>query len=238
MATKNEKKTDVGTILGLTVGVSLLSAALSYALPEQYAGTAVGFTFIFATYVFVLHTGDDRKIKHFGLSLGGLFETEPLSLRRMARATKDSAVFCLITMVVTFPPFWLGFLFWYRPDQGFSVPDLKPLADESLGQLLVIALPEEAFYRGYVQTSLQDAWPPERRLLGAKLGAGWLLTSLLFAGGHVLTEPSPHRLAVFFPALVFGWLRVRTGGIGASVAYHAGCNLFASYLARSYGLLA
>ncbi|HEV8550364.1 MAG TPA: CPBP family glutamic-type intramembrane protease, partial [Polyangiaceae bacterium] len=38
------------------------------------------------------------------------------------------------------------------------------------------------------------------------------------------------------PALLFGWLRARTRGIGASVALHALCNLFASYLARSYGL--
>jgi membrane protease YdiL (CAAX protease family) len=44
-------------------------------------------------------------------------------------------------------------------------------------------------------------------------------------------------LSVFFPSLLFGWLRARTGGIGASVFFHALCNLFAAYLARSYGLL-
>jgi hypothetical protein len=52
----------------------------------------------------------------------------------------------------------------------------------------------------------------------------------------VLTQPFIARLAVFFPALVFGWLRARTGGIGAGVIYHAACNLFASYLGESYGL--
>jgi membrane protease YdiL (CAAX protease family) len=40
---------------------------------------------------------------------------------------------------------------------------------------------------------------------------------------------------VFFPALLFGWLRARTGGIGAPVVFHALCNLFADYLAKSYG---
>jgi membrane protease YdiL (CAAX protease family) len=43
------------------------------------------------------------------------------------------------------------------------------------------------------------------------------------------------RLAVFFPALLFGWLRARTGGIGASVLFHASCNLYALLLGRGYG---
>jgi membrane protease YdiL (CAAX protease family) len=115
---------------------------------------------------------------------------------------------------------------------------MSDVAHEAMGQLLVIALPEEAFYRGYLQRAFDDVWPPRFRLLGARLGPGLLLASLLFAAGHVLTQPYPQRLAVFFPALLFGWLRARTGGIGASVCLHAMSNLFASYLALGYGLKA
>ena len=43
------------------------------------------------------------------------------------------------------------------------------------------------------------------------------MTSALFALGHVATEFHPNRLGVFFPSLLFGWLRARTGGIGAAV---------------------
>ncbi|MBI3200280.1 MAG: CPBP family intramembrane metalloprotease [Myxococcales bacterium] len=113
---------------------------------------------------------------------------------------------------------------------------LPSLGDDVLGQLLVIALPEEAFFRGYLQTALDDAWKPRIRVLGAELGWGILVSSALFAFGHFATEPHPNRLAVFFPALVFGWLRARTNGIGAGIVFHALCNLFAAYLARSYGL--
>jgi membrane protease YdiL (CAAX protease family) len=109
------------------------------------------------------------------------------------------------------------------------------VADEALGQFLVIALPEEAFYRGYLQTSLDDAWPPRLRILGAQLGPGVLVTSVVFALGHVATEVHPNRLSVFFPSLLFGYLRTRRGGIGSAAAFHALCNLFASFLARSYG---
>ena len=53
----------------------------------------------------------------------------------------------------------------------------------------------------------------------------------------MLTIRHPSRLAVFFPALVFGWLRRRTGGVGAPVVFHAACNVFASALGRGYGLM-
>ena len=105
-----------------------------------------------------------------------------------------------------------------------------------LGQLLVIALPEEAFYRGYLQTSFDDAFRGRVRVLGAELGPGILIASALFALGHIATEVHPNRLAVFFPALVFGWLRVRTRGIGAGMVFHALSNLLTAYLAHSYML--
>ena len=107
--------------------------------------------------------------------------------------------------------------------------------DLALGQLLVVALPEEAFYRGYLQTALDRGWPRARwRILGADLGAGWLCTSAIFAVGHYLALPHPNRLAVFFPALLFGWLRQRTGGIGTAVVFHAMCNLLVDSLAAGY----
>jgi hypothetical protein len=73
-------------------------------------------------------------------------------------------------------------------------------------------------------------------VLGVRVGPGLLVASAIFAVGHVLTEVHPNRLAVFFPALIFGWLRAKTGGIGASLLFHAACNVFASFLLRSYGL--
>jgi membrane protease YdiL (CAAX protease family) len=73
-------------------------------------------------------------------------------------------------------------------------------------------------------------------MLGAQLGWSTPVTSAVFALGHFLTEPHPQRLAVFFPSLLFCWLRSRTGGIGAAILLHAMANLFSSTLGRSYGL--
>jgi membrane protease YdiL (CAAX protease family) len=39
---------------------------------------------------------------------------------------------------------------------------------------------------------------------------------------------------VYFPSLAIGWLRARTGGIGAGVAVHASCNVFSEMLGKGF----
>jgi membrane protease YdiL (CAAX protease family) len=103
-------------------------------------------------------------------------------------------------------------------------PRLPPgLALAAATQLLAVALPEEIFYRGWMQT----AWGrsgPSRRILGAEIGPGFLVTQALFAAGHLVTL-QPWRLATFFPGLLFGWLRARTGNVVAPAVAHALSNL-------------
>lgn len=101
-------------------------------------------------------------------------------------------------------------------------------------QLLVVAIPEEVFFRGYLLQRLEAIWPARRRFLGAPLGLAWLLSAVLFALGHVLVDFNPQRLAVFFPALAFGWMRARTGSLAAAAVFHALCNLVADVLHTSF----
>lgn len=101
-------------------------------------------------------------------------------------------------------------------------------------QVLVIALPEEMFFRGYLLGRLEERWPARRRLWGAPVGKALLVSAALFALGHFLVDFNPQRLAVFFPGLVFAWMRARTGSIAAGTAYHAMCNLLADVLHTSY----
>ncbi len=110
------------------------------------------------------------------------------------------------------------------------------LLDLILVQLLLVALPEEVFYRGYLQTRLDRLVGRDRRFLGVDVNwTSMLLTSALFALGHFATIPSPHRLAVFFPSLLFGWMRRASGGILAAVLYHAACNILVELAGTFYG---
>jgi uncharacterized protein len=208
---------------------------LSYAVPADYAATAVGLAFLAATWWLVLR-GDEGEIASHGLSLGGVLEPRPLSARRLLHNASRAFGWFLVVALLTWPLFWIGYRFYWNAVGDFAwVWPAAPL-DEYAGQLLVIALPEEAFFRGYLQSELDRVWRPRFRVLGASVGPGLLVAAAVFAVGHLLTQPHPARLAVFFPALVFGWLRARTGGIGASVLFHAACNLFSATLARGYGL--
>lgn len=95
-----------------------------------------------------------------------------------------------------------------------------------LSQFVLIALPEEFFYRGFVQEKLKQAgWRRAWRVGPLDLTTATVLTSALFAVGHLFIGFGVHRLAVFFPSLLFGALRDRTGGIVAPTVYHACCNL-------------
>jgi membrane protease YdiL (CAAX protease family) len=218
----------------ITVATTALVALLAR-LPDNVSATAVGFGFLSVTYFLVLRTDDSDTIASYGLSLGGLFDPEPLAPLRIARDACQAVLWALGLALLFLPLFWLGFLWWWQIGTPFHLPRLSSLAGDFSGQLLVIALPEEAFYRGYLQSALDEVWRPRWRVLGAELGPGLLVTSALFALGHLCTEFNAARLAVFFPSLAFGFLRARTRGVGAGIVFHALCNLFASYLGQSYG---
>jgi membrane protease YdiL (CAAX protease family) len=138
---------------------------------------------------------------------------------------------------VCFGPFFLGWQRWWhvRGEFHLAIPAREAI-NEIFGQVVIIALPEEAFYRGYLQSRLDEVWQARVRVLGAEVGPGLLVASVIFALGHLATIHEPARLAVFCPALLFGWLRARSGGVGASIVFHASCNLFSEVLGRGYGM--
>ncbi len=98
----------------------------------------------------------------------------------------------------------------------------------------LVALPEEWFFRGYLQTRLDQWLGTPWRLMGASVGPGLIFASLAFALLHPILIPGPHRLLVFFPSLLFGWLRARGGNIGPAVVVHALANLLQAVVSPLY----
>jgi len=160
---------------------------------------------------------------------------------------------------VVFPLFAVGFYFYYQAVCGWVAPrallprQLRSLCRRFVGevgrarlrlgpdfwevvaaQFLVVALPEEYFFRGYLQTRLEVVWPSRRTLFGAPVGWALPAAALLFALGHLLVDFNGLRMAVFFPALVFGWMRQATGSILAGVLFHACSNLVSELLHAAF----
>ncbi len=175
---------------------------------------------------------------------------------RWGQAFKLNAV--VIGLIIV--PWILGYhlyqtmLFDYEFDWGWGYWEVViPYSNVSLAQiwwplnlppmfmligyhLFFVAIPEEFFYRGYLQTRLDETFRPKWNIFGAKLGWGWLITCAIFALGHSLVDFQWWHFAIFFPSLVFGWMRARTGGIIAGAMFHAWSNITVSTLDALYGV--
>ena len=91
-----------------------------------------------------------------------------------------------------------------------------------LTHLLLVALPEEVFFRGYLQSKIGNTIK------------GIIIVSLLFAVGHFITLclGGGHNLAIcsqailtFFPSLVMGYLFMVSRTLWASIIFHFFANI-------------
>lgn len=135
--------------------------------------------------------------------------------RGMALAVTTSLLFFIVFYAVT--RYWLWGV-WPGPPQ--------PWHERFLAELLFAGLPEEVFFRGWLQ-------PRAERLLK---GRGWmflgvrctianLLTAAAFALMH-LTTGRLDRLNVFIPGLWFGWLAQESRSIWPAIVVHALSNVW------------
>jgi len=108
--------------------------------------------------------------------------------------------------------FHLQFDFRYHLPSGFG--------NLVLWHFLGVALPEELFFRGWLQGRLNQVFGRRWRLLGARVGPGLFIAALAFAGAHFLILSNPLQLIVFFPGLLFGLLRERSDSLFSPVVAH------------------
>jgi len=142
--------------------------------------------------------------------------------------------FHLTLLAAVFLPYVVGHYLLAHWWSGMSLHlRLPPLFLRAIvDQVLLIGLPEEFFFRGYLQTECDRSCGKPYTFLGAQWGVGLLIAAALFAVCHVV-HGGPARLIVFFPGLLYGWLRARTGTILVPAFYHAGSNLLMQIMVAS-----
>jgi len=188
----------------------------------------VPFLFIYAPVWLCTHRGVDSYA--YGLSI------PPFSdLRSWGRGAGLAAL-------------WMGILLvpWLIAYHGYQtlIFGLEPAArfpsDPTtlvLSQLFFVAIPEEFFYRGYLQTRLNEVFEKKFSLFGIPFSHALWITALIFAFGHSLVVLRWWHFAIFFPGLLFGLLREKTGGILAAAFFHALCNIIVQLLDTAYGVI-
>lgn len=101
---------------------------------------------------------------------------------------------------------------------------LSPLATRIVAVLIFVAFLEEFFFRGYIQSRLNDCFGKPFRFQGVEFGPGLLLAAAIFGLFHPLTvaDATPWAWALWTTAggLIFGFLREKTGAITAPAMLH------------------
>lgn len=155
---------------------------------------------------------------------------------------RELLVFLLVSLIifsVYVPAYWAYFslnavkhhaeliISWNVPPKFFF---------EIITQIFVVALPEEIFYRGFLQSALIRRFPHHRSFFGHASLSAIVLTNLIFAIGHVASTLNPTRMLTFFPGLVFSYLVVRNKSLLAAILFHAACNIVGQILYASFYL--
>lgn len=208
----------------------------SLVFPRGGAAVVAVLSFLYAPLIFMRGRGEDYA--DYGLTLRQWrADLKLFALASLIGAPLYLAAYAGFAALLPKLPAWLSTVLTPYADYrgplhiAFRLP--ARFDQWVVTQLLVVALPEEFFYRGYLQTRLRDAWPQGRIFLGARLGPAFFVTTLLFAVGHLAIFQA-WRLEVFFPGLIFAWMRERTGTIVSATLFHAACNLYELILAASF----
>jgi membrane protease YdiL (CAAX protease family) len=184
--------------------------------------------------------------RHLVILAALIFISVPLLVLRLRRENPEDfgigrpawsdAGFALVSMAAVFPLFVAGYHIYqglfFNNHFRFAIP--QTFAWIAPAHLFAVALPEEFLYRGYIQGKLSRLLPRGPALLGTTAWPAIFAASALFALGHLAVDPRPMRLGVFFPSILFGWMRERTGSITAPVLFHASANILMAVLEKSY----
>ncbi|HKY63465.1 MAG TPA: type II CAAX endopeptidase family protein [bacterium] len=142
----------------------------------------------------------------------------------------------LLVSAIVFPLIELGNRFFqdWAFHRHYVGGNYRGLGKAFLYHFLLVGIPEEFFYRGYMQTQLNRVWGRNWRLLGVAVGKALPITAFLFALSHSMIMLQWWHFAIFFPGLLFGWFRERTGAITAGALFHALCNVYSFWVALNY----
>ena len=215
-------------IVGLGLGKTLVS------INETLGQVSLTLMIAFQLYVpYWLYERAGLNPEAEGLNVHGLIH-RPLQTTALLSDLKR----VMVLVLFTFPPFAIGHHFFQvhigGHTQGYTFqlpPDLLLFV---IFQVLLVALPEELFYRGFMLVSLEKIWPNQTFLLGIPVGRAVIVSSIFFALAHFVGEYNFLRLGPFFPAFLFSYLMLRSRSLFGCLTYHALSNVFSQILFVGY----
>ena len=173
--------------------------------------------FIFPAALFILPLAFDRTFR-------------PKNIFKPSR--EGFCLFLLVTLAVLvfYPPLFFAYnlKFMHRAFITPSSEMIMQAVTKGLIAIAVAAIPEEFFFRGYIQEHVLAK--SDRKILKI-VSLKNLFTSLLFGLVHALAFLDITRAATFFPSLLFGLFTEKSRGrIFYSISFHIVSNILAFIL--------
>lgn len=144
-----------------------------------------------------------------------------IKIKGFFRGVKLSLFFSVLTLV---PLLLLAYLI---PMMSFRDESIAHYLEFTVYQFIMVALPEEFFFRGFLQNQLNLIFHRNWKWFGVQVGPALIWTSVIFALSHSVISLQVWHPLIFIPSLAFGWLYEKNKTITASVIYHALCNILA-----------
>ena len=153
-----------------------------------------------------------------------------INLIRPTYSLKLLSITCLAALPLTALGLWtLSRLGVALPGHAVIKPD--KWINWAVYQFLYVAVAEEIFFRGYVLNSLLQLKPS----LAVKKPRTWqtvavLISALVFAIAHVIIQGHLASALTFFPAIIMGFLFLKTRSLLAPILFHGIANIFYAIL--------
>jgi membrane protease YdiL (CAAX protease family) len=174
----------------------------------------------------------------FGALLPGVWGESVISLAGLTQRHLAGGLkyFFLSTLVLL--PLSAGGLLLYKrmgmPMLDLTIPRDVTVEEWVIYQFTMVAVFEELFFRGYIQRQFERV---AVGLVSREMMIFWfpvVASAFLFALAHMIVELNVAGFVVFFPGLLFAWLRAKTGSLLPPVLAHGSANVFALFLIRAF----
>ena len=134
------------------------------------------------------------------------------------------------TCVALFPLVFGGLWVLESYESGLPPPLVLPQGQRWFNwlfyQFMYVAMAEEVFFRGYVQSNIMRlAGPAIGKRPRLKEWASIGISAGCFAVAHVIVQGQIVSVLTFLPGLVLGWLFIRTKSLLAPILFHGLANV-------------
>ena len=146
-------------------------------------------------------------------------------IRQMKKSLVVLGWTCVAFFPLTFCGLWLLRICELELPLRLVLPQGQDWVYWLLYQFLCIAIAEEVFFRGYVQSNiLRLTNPMVGKLPRLQQWLSIVISAACFAGVHIIVQGQIISVLTFLPGVVLGWLFIRTRSLLAPILFHGLAN--------------